>query len=119
MEWTIQNGYYTSEVEDITVMIRKDHLNKDTHLYALRMASLYKEYEEDILNYVTEGIKKFCKISYVDKSLRDKVKNPYIKIFNEGKGVIIWVNFMIENKTVICKFKNDMNLLGVEVIPEN
>jgi hypothetical protein len=119
MEWTIQSGYYTSEVEDITVMIRKDHLNRDTHLYALRMASLYKEYENEIFNYVAEGIAKFNNVPQINESLRDKMKNPHIKIFSEGKGVIIWINFMIENKTVICKFENDMNLLGVEVIPEN
>lgn len=45
--------------------------------------------------------------------------SPHIKIFSEGKGIIIWINFLIDNKTVTCKFENDMKLLGVEVIPEN
>ena len=119
MEWTIKEGYYISTVEDITVMIRKDHLSKNTHIYALRIASLYKENEETIFRYVAEAIAQHNKLPSINESIREKMTSPHIKIFNEGKGIIIWINFLIDNKTVTCKFENDMNLLGVEVIPEN
>lgn len=115
MEWTIKGEYYTTTYKDITLKIKRNNLNKETHTFAYNTVVLYRTHETEIINYALKGIASSYGYSEINNNLIEKFKNPTIEITSNEDGIIFWINFIVDNKIVSCKFKNDFNLLNVKI----
>ena len=115
MEWTIKDDYYVSTYEDITLKIKKNNLNKETHTFAYNTVVLYKMHEIEIIECALRGIADYYNKPEIDISLTEKFKNPIIEIISNNEGIILWINFSINGKVVSCKFKEDLDLLKIMI----
>jgi hypothetical protein len=115
MEWTMTGEHYVSKFEDITLKIRKNNLNKETHTFAYNTVLLYKMHEAEIIEYALKSIADFYHKPEIDRTLVDKLKNPIIEIHSNKDSIILWISFNVNEKTISCKFTEDLELLKTEI----
>jgi hypothetical protein len=113
MEWTIEGEYYVANHKDVSLKIKRNKLNRETHAFAYNVVTSYKTNEAKIIKCILENLVLTYGFFKIDKNLIKKFENPVIELEVNDNPMTFWMDFLIDDTIVVCKFNDEFDLLDI------
>ena len=113
--FSLNDGYYEKTLNGIVVKISKENYTDATSEYAYKIAELYNSKKAEIFNYIAQKTTKFYSSRYSTEEIKARLNDPYIEIFSENWGALVWLNHQLDEHIIECEFNNDMQLFYVSL----
>lgn len=113
--FTLTGDFYENTLNGVVVKISKKNYTDETLAYAYKITELYCFKKTDILDYVVQKTAKFYSSRYSAEEIKARLNDPYIEIFSENWGVLVWLNHRLDEHIIECEFNDDMQLFHVSL----
>lgn len=113
--FSLNDGYYEKTLNGIVVKISKENYTDATSEYAYKIAELYNSKKAEIFDYIVLKTAKFYRSRYSAEEIKTRLNDPYIEIFSENWGVLVWLNHRLDEHIIECEFNDDMQLFHVSL----
>lgn len=113
--FSLNGDYYEKTLNGIIVKISKENYTDATSEYAYKIAELYNSKKAEIFNYIAQKTTKFYSSRYSTEEIKARLNDPYIEIFSENWGVLVWLNHRLDEHIIECEFNDDMQLFHVSL----
>lgn len=113
--FSLNDGYYEKTLNGIVVKISKENYTDATLEYAYKIAELYNSKKAEIFDYIVLKTTKFYSSRYSTEEIKARLNDPYIEIFSENWGVLVWLNHRLDEHIIECEFNDDMQLFHVSL----